>query len=180
MRKLLQILVIIAAFCSGNATAQEDPPPHSYKSSKKLLNGTWHIVSTNCRELVNCDKDTVKLVFSDFKIKNNRMTFNESLVYYKNKKKIIQKGQNLQKTQMQLNFIWTGKGNFDVLDRKWRVIASDSEGQWLVVQFIKTKQKYKGIAVIVRKREISDEQIKDIVTYVAKSYLMPELTLLRK
>lgn len=180
MKKIVYILILLGISLANGTFAQEDPPPHSYKQSKKLLNGTWYIVSTNCSELVNSDKDTVKLIFSDFKIKNNRMTFNESLVYYKNKKRKVQKAANLQKTQMQLNFIWTGKGNFDVLDRKWRVIASDSEGQWLVLQFFKTKKKFKGIAVIVRNKNINDTQLQDIITYVAKSYLMPELTLIKK
>ena len=107
------------------------------------------------------------------------MTFNESLIYYKNKTRKVQKAINLQKTQMQLNFIWTGKGNFDLFNRKWRVIASDSEGQWLVVQFFKTKKKFKGIAVIARNKNTTDQQLQDIVSYVAKSYLMPTLTSLK-
>lgn len=179
MKRILYSLIIICCFSSLQLTAQEDGPPHSYKQSKKLLNGTWHIVSTNCEELVSSDKDTVKLVFSNFKIKNNRMTFDESLIYYKNKDRKIQKANNLMKTQMQLNFIWTGLGNFDVMNRKWRVIASDSEGQWMVIQFFKTKAKFKGIAVVVRNRNISETQLLDIVTYVAKSYLMPSLTTIK-
>jgi hypothetical protein len=180
MKKVFYILgIIICSFASGFLVAQEEGPPHAYKQSKKLLNGTWHIVATNCEELVNSDKDTVKLVFSDFKIKNNRMTFKESLIYYKNKNRKVQKAMNLQKTQMQLNFIWTGLGDFDIFDRKWRVIASDSEGQWLVVQFYKTKKKFKGIAVIVKNKNISETQLQDIITYVAKSYLMPSLTTIK-
>ena len=179
MKKILSILIVIVCFIANTALAQEDGPPHVYKQSKKLLNGTWHFVATNCPELVSSDKDTVKLVFSNFKIKNNRMTFDESLVYYKNKKRKVQKANNLQKTQMQLNFIWTGRGDFDVLDRKWRVIASDSEGQWLVVQFYKTKKKFKGIAVIVKNKNITEQQLQDIITYVAKSYLMPSLTTIK-
>ncbi len=179
MKSLKYIAIIISFFFAISITAQEEPPPHLYKQSKKLLNGTWHIIATNSDELVKSDRDTVKLVFSDFKIKDGKMTFKESLIYYKNKKRVNQKGINLQKTQIQLNFIWTGLGPFDIFNRKWRVIASDSEGQWMVVQFYKTKAKFKGIAVIVRKREMSDEQLKDIITYVAKSYLMPELTTLR-
>jgi len=179
MKSLRYITLFIAFFFAVSLTAQEEPPPHLFKQSKKLLNGTWHIIATNCDELVKSDRDTVKLIFSDFKIKDGRMTFKESLVYYKNKNRMTQKGMNLQKTQIQLNFIWTGLGPFDIFDRKWRVIASDSEGQWMVVQFYKTKAKFKGIAVIVKKRDISDEQLKDIITYVAKSYLMPELTTLR-
>lgn len=179
MKSILYLYLIACCFAANVLVAQEDGPPHAYKQSKKLLNGTWHIVSSNCEELVNSDKDTVKLVFSNFKIKNNKMTFDESLVYYKNKKRKVQKASNLQKTQMQLNFVWTGKGDFDVFDRKWRVIASDSEGQWLVVQFFKTKKKFKGIAVIVRNKNISEAQLQDIITYVAKSYLMPSLQTLR-
>lgn len=179
MKKVLFILFTLVCLNAKVAIAQEDGPPHAYKQSKKLLNGTWHILASNCPVLVSSDRDTTKLVFSDFKIKNNRMTFNESLVYYKNKKRNVQKGNNLQKTQMQLNFIWTGRGDFDIFDRKWRVIASDSEGQWLVVQFYKTKTKFKGIAVVGRKKDISDKQLEDIITYVAKSYLMPSLQTLK-
>lgn len=179
MKKLTLIFTLLLCVGFTALTAQEEPPPHLYKQSKKLLNGTWHIIATNCEELVNSDRDTVKLVFSDFKIKNNKMTFNESLIYYKNKTRKVQKAINLQKTQMQLNFIWTGKGNFDLFNRKWRVIASDSEGQWLVVQFFKTKKKFKGIAVIARNKNTTDQQLQDIVSYVAKSYLMPTLTSLK-
>lgn len=179
MKSFKYIALFLVFFQTISLTAQEEPPPHLYKQSKKLLNGTWHVLATNCNELVNCDRDTVKLVFSDFKIKDGRMTFKESLVYYKNKSRVVQKGLNLQKTQIQLNFIWTGLGPFDIFNRKWRVIASDSEGQWLVVQFYKTKTKFKGIAVIARKKDASEEQLKDIITYVTKSYLMPELTTIR-
>ncbi len=176
MRSILYSFILICCFASVNLIAQEDGPPHAFKQSKKLLNGTWHVVATNCSELVNSDKDTVKLVFSNFKIKNGKMTFDESLIYYKSKSRKIQKANNLMKSQMQLNFIWTGLGNFDVMNRKWRVIASDSEGKWLVVQFFKTKTKFKGIAVIVRDKNISEQQLQDIITYVARSYLMPSLT----
>lgn len=175
MKKLVYILVLILGYTNNALLSQEEPPPHLFKQSKKLLNGTWHVVATNIDELVNSDKDTVKLVFSDFKIKNNKMIFNESLIYYKNRERKVQKASDLQKTQMQLNFIWVGKGNFDIFHRKWRVIASDSEGQWLVAQFYKTKKKMKGIAVIVRNKNITDTQLQDIITYVAKSYLMPSL-----
>mgnify|MGYP006352785053 CR=1 FL=1 len=179
MRSIIYSFILICCFASVNLIAQEDGPPHAFKQSKKLLNGTWHVVATNCPELVNSDKDTVKLVFSNFKIKNGKMTFDESLIYYKNKNRKIQKANNLMKSQMQLNFIWTGLGNFDVMNRKWRVIASDSEGKWLVVQFFKTKAKFKGIAVIVRDKNISEQQLQDIITYVAKSYLMPSLTTIK-
>lgn len=175
MKKIVNILLVICFFSLNFLIAQEDGPPHPYKQAKKLLNGTWHIVSTNCDELVKSDKDTVKLVFSNFKTKNNKMTFDESLIYYKDKKQITKKASNLMKTQMQLNFIWVGKGNFDISHRKWRVVASDSEGQWLVVQFYKTKKKFKGIEVVVRNKNISEAQLQDIITYVAKSYLMPNL-----
>jgi hypothetical protein len=179
MRSILYSFILICCFASVSLIAQEDGPPHAFKQSKKLLNGTWHVVATNCQELVNSDKDTVKLVFSNFKIKNGKMTFDESLIYYKSKSRKIQKANNLMKSQMQLNFIWTGLGNFDVMNRKWRVIASDSEGKWLVVQFFKTKAKFKGIAVIVRDKNISEQQLQDIITYVAKSYLMPSLTTIK-
>lgn len=179
MKSSKYIALFIAFFFSVSLTAQEEPPPHLYKQSKKLLNGTWHVIATNCDELVKSDRDTVKLVFSDFKIKDSKMTFKETLVYYKSKKRVEQKAVNLQKTQIQLNFIWKNTKMFDFAERKWRVIASDSQGQWMVVQFYKTKEKFKGIAVIVRKKDMSDEELKDIVTYVAKSYLMPELTTLR-
>jgi hypothetical protein len=176
MKELAFIFTFLFSIGFITMQAQEEPPPHSFKQSKKLLNGMWHIIATNCDELVNSDRDTVKLVFSDFKIKNNKMTFNESLIYYKSKTLKVQKALNLQKTQMQLNFIWTGKGNFDLFNRKWRVIASDSEGEWLVIQFIKTKKKFKAIAVITRNKNTTDQQLQDIVSYVAKSYLMPTLT----
>lgn len=179
MKSLKYITLFVAFFFAVSLTAQEEPPPHLYKQSKKLLNGTWHVISTNCEEFVKSDRDTVKLVFSDFKIKDSKMTFKETLVYYKSKKRVEQKAVNLQKTQIQLNFIWKNTKMFDFAERKWRVIASDSQGQWMVVQFYKTKEKFKGIAVIVRKKDMSDEELKDIVTYVAKSYLMPELTTLR-
>lgn len=147
--------------------------------SVSLLEGRWYVVATNFSLWLNGAYSNPGNNYTNFRIRNNKLRFDDLIVFSKEGKEKNLKGKLVQKDPVKLDFIWRGKGLFFIYKSKWRVIANDSEGGWIVLYSAKTFTSPEGIDILSRNKKMSDNEIKNIIAHIDKIYLKKEMRILK-
>lgn len=140
--------------------------PAAFKQSKSLLEGKWHVAASNFSSWTSGTKTEPGNVYSDFKIKRGKLVFNDLISYKKNGVLHTIKGKLKQKKSDKAEFIWRGKGLLFIFRSKWKIVASDAEGEWIALYSPGTLTSPEGVDIIARQRHLSEKKIKDILSHI--------------
>lgn len=173
MRYLLLIVLFVSAvFSKGQSESK-------FKYSRNLLEGKWYVVATNFPMWLDKKNTDPNFNYTNFRVKNEKQLFDDCVVYNKEKKLKSIKGKDKQKHPDELRFSWRGKGMLALFKSNWRVIASDKEGRWLAVYSSKTLISPEGVDVIARTKNLSESEIKGIISHLDNSYLKKPIKILK-
>ena len=168
---------IVLAFVILNVKAQVNDS--KFKYSQSLLEGKWFVVATNFPMWLKKENTGPNFNYTNFREKNNKLVFDDCVMYVKDKSPKKIKGKDKQKTKDELKFSWRGKGLLGLFKSNWRIIASDKEGRWIAIYSTKTLVSPEGVDIIARKKDLSENEIKGIITHVDKAYLKKEIKILK-
>ena len=160
----------------GFINAQSDS---KFKYSKSLLEGKWHVVATNFPMWLNPANTDPNFNYTNFREKNGKLLFDDCVMYSKNKSPEQLKGKDKQKKSDELKFVWRGKGFLALFKSKWRVIASDKEGRWIAIYSAKTLVSPEGVDIIARKKNLSETEIKGIISHLDKDFIKKEIKIMK-
>lgn len=169
-------MFIVAVFLLINVNAQVNDS--KFKYCKSLLEGKWHVVATNFPMWLDKKNNDPNFNYTNFREKNGKLIFDDCVMYSKNKSPKQIKGKDKQKQSDKLIFSWRGKGLLALFKSNWQVIASDKEGRWIVIYSTKTLVSPEGVDIIARKKNLSDSEIKGIITHLEKAYIKKEIKIL--
>lgn len=150
-----------------------------YKYSKSLLEGKWYVAATNFSMWLDAKNTDPNFNYTNFREKNGKLLFDDCVMYFKNKSPKQIKGRDKQKKSDELKFVWRGKGFLALFKSKWRVIASDKEGRWIAIYSTKTLVSPDGVDIIARKKNLSEGEIKGIISHLDKIYTKKEIKILK-
>ncbi len=145
----------------------------------KLWEGNWHVVASSFKIWTSGKYSNPGNEYSNFKVKNKKLRFDDMLTFYKGEKKMKLPGKLVQKNPDKLDYIWHGKGLFFWMKSKWKVVASDADGQWVVLYSTKTAMSPQGMDIMSRRKNMSEKEIKDILSHVDKIYIKKEPQILK-
>jgi len=165
-------LFVVSVFVNGQSDSK-------YKYSKSLLEGKWFVVATNYPMWLNSKNTNPVFTYADFREENGKLKFDDCVTYSKNKTEKKIKGRETQKNADELKFVWKGKGLLALFKSKWQVIASDKEGRWLAIYFSKTLVSAEGVDIISRKKNLSEGEIRGIISHLDKIYVKKEIKILK-
>lgn len=117
--------------------------------------------------------------YTNFREKNGKLIFDDCVMYSKNKSPKKIKGKDKQKRSDELKFAWRGKGLLALFKSNWRVIANDKEGRWIVIYSTKTLVSPEGVDIIARKKNLSEAEIKGIISHLDKTYIKKPVEILK-
>ena len=169
---LLIFLFAFVLFTSGQGDSK-------YKYSKSLLEGKWYVVATNFPMWLDKKNTDPNFNYTNFREKKRKLIFDDCVIYAKNKKPKQLKGKDKQKHSDKLKFAWRGKGLLALFKSNWRVISSDKEGRWIVIYSTKTLVSPEGVDIIARKKDISETEIRGIISHLDKKYIKKTIEVLK-
>jgi hypothetical protein len=149
-----------------------------YKYSKALLEGKWYVVATNFPMWLDKKNTDPNFNYTNFREKNDKLIFDDRVMYSKNGSPKKIKGKDKQKHSEELKFSWRGKGLLALFQSNWRIIASDKEGRWLVIYSTRTLVSPEGVDVIARKKDLSEKEIHAILAHLDKKYIKKPIQIL--
>lgn len=158
------------------ATAQSDS---KFKYSKALLEGKWYVIATNFPMWLDKENTDPNFNYTNFREKNGKQIFDDCVMYLKSKTPKQIKGKDKQKNADELKFSWRGKGVLALFKSNWRVIASDKEGRWIVIYSTKTLVSPEGVDIIAKKRNLSESEIKSIISHLDQKYIHKPIQVLK-
>jgi lipocalin len=144
-----------------------------------LLEGKWYVVATNFSMWLDTKNTDPNFNYTNFREKNEKLIFDDCVMYSKNKNPKQIRGQDKQKRSDELKFSWRGKGLLVFFKSNWSVIASDKEGRWLAIYSTKTLVSPEGVDIIARKKNLSEAEIKGIISHLDKAYIKKPIEILK-
>lgn len=166
---MLRCLFAISFFVTVIFTNGQNDP--KYKYSRSLLEGKWYVVATNFPMWLDTKNRNPNFNYTSFREKNGKLVFDDCVMYSNNKSPRQIKGKDKQKKADELKFIWRGKGLLTLFKSNWKVIANDKEGRWIVIYSTKTLVSPEGIDIIARNKNITESEIKGIISHLDKAYI---------
>ena len=148
-------------------------------AQQKLVEGKWHVVATNFPMWLDGKNLDPSFNYSNFKMNDGKLKFDDVLIYSKKGKEKKIKGKDKQKEAGKLKFKWRGKGLLGLFASKWQVIASDAEGQWMVIYSTATLVSPEGIDVLSRNKKLPEKQVKDIIEHLQSSLIKKSIQILK-
>ncbi|MGZ3883246.1 MAG: hypothetical protein ACXVPQ_00695 [Bacteroidia bacterium] len=173
------VFVCFAGLVCGCSYAQSSVQG-PFKYSVTLLEGKWHIAASNFSTWTQGTKTDPGNVYSDFRIKGSALQFSDLITFKKNGEVRKIKGKLKQKKSDKLEFIWRGKGLLFVFRSKWKIIASDSEGQWIALYSPGTLTSPEGVDIISRQHQPSEKKVKEIISHLDKTYVKKPVQVLNR
>lgn len=174
---MLRYLLVISFFLAAVfANAQNDS---KYKYSKSLLEGKWYVVATNFPMWLDAKNTDPNFNYTNFREKNGKLVFDDCVMYSKNNSPKQIKGKDKQKKSDELKFAWRGKGLLGLFKSNWRVIANDKEGRWIAIYSTKTLVSPEGVDIIARKGNLSESEIRGIISHLDKTYIKKTIEILK-
>jgi hypothetical protein len=155
----------------------QNDPKHKYIQT--LIEGKWHVVATNFPMWLDGKSKDPSFNYSNFRVKNDKLEFDDKVIYTKDGSAKELKGKDTQKKAGELLFSWRGKGLLGLFKSNWRVIASDREGRWIAIHSSKTLVSPEGVDILAKNKNLSEKEIRDIITHLDKSYIRTPIEVLK-
>lgn len=143
------------------------------------MKGRWYIQASNFKLWLDGKYSIPGNNYTNFRLKNKKLRFDDLLIFYKGEKENHIKGKLVQKDENKLDFVWKGKGLFFWMKSKWRIVASDAEGQWIVLYSTKTATSPEGMDVMSKNKKMSEKEVREIISHVDKKYVTKEMHILK-
>ena len=166
MRKFSFIVLLFVNL--GMIRSQNDP---KQKYIQTLIEGKWYLVATNFPMWLNGKSKDPEYNYSNFKLKKDKLEFDDKVMYTKNGSAQEIKGKDKQKKAGELAFSRREKGLLSRFKNNWKVIASDREGRWIVIYSAKNLMSPEGVDIVARNKSLTEKEIKDIIGHLDKSYI---------
>jgi len=169
--------IIITSFIFLNTNAQSKTS--NFKYSISLLEGKWYVVATNFPMWLNSKNTDPNFNYTNFREKGGKLIFDDCVKYSKNKIPKQIKGKDKQKSTTELKYVWRGKGLLGLFKSKWKVIANDKEGRWIAIYSTRTLVSPEGVDIVARGKNLSENEIKGIISHLDKSYVKKQIEILK-
>jgi hypothetical protein len=177
-----RILIIVFAWISffdfSMLYSQQKKTEGKFAYASSLMQGRWYIAATNFKLWLNGKYSGPGNNYTNFRIKNNKLRFDDLLIFYSGEKENHLKGKLVQKNENKPDFVWRGKGLFFWMKSKWRIVASDTEGQWIVLYSTKTATSPEGMDILSRNKKMPEKEIKNIISHIDVAYIKKPLRIL--
>jgi hypothetical protein len=175
VRSLAFIIIAAIAFLNTNAQSKS----LNYKYSISLLEGKWFVVATNFPMWLDTKNTNPNFNYTNFREKNEKLLFDDCVMYSKNKSPKQIKGKDKQKYMSELRFIWRGKGLLGLFKSRWKVIANDKEGRWIAIYSARTLVSPEGVDIVARTKNLSENEIKGIISHLDRSCIKKPIEILK-
>lgn len=127
--------------------------------------GSWYINMTNFPMWLKGDKTNPTL---NYKVgqRGNTNGLEDEVIYLENGKQKSISGFDKPLNENKTKFIWRGNGLLWLLSSKWDIVYLDREKQIAITHFEKTLFTPEGVDVISKKKELTTEEIQEILEVI--------------
>ncbi|MGZ3883245.1 MAG: lipocalin family protein [Bacteroidia bacterium] len=151
-------------------STEQHPIPEQFLHSQSFLQGKWHVVASNFPLWLESKNPEPCFHYSNFRMENNQMVFDDLVTYKKNGKEKKIQGTDTQASSEHFEFVWKGKGWLMLFKSRWKVLISDTDSEWMVIHSGKTLVSPAGVDVLSRRKTMSEKEVKSILSRIDASY----------